>query len=111
MVANTNVIAEYKVGMAVYQITPEGFVDNINPKIPNMAMTYPWDSIYASLEYEKVPNPRTGTMEPVLQWMRVYQKGGQLLAEMGIPHHMRETMVRFYEVFKATQKQAVGQTR
>jgi hypothetical protein len=99
-------IAEYKVGKAVYQITKEGFVDNINPNVPGLAVTYPWDEIYASLEYERQENPRTGVAEPVLKWMRVYQKGGTMIAEMAIPNDLRATMLQFYEVFKQTQEQA-----
>ncbi|MCL6444718.1 MAG: hypothetical protein K6T83_14905 [Alicyclobacillus sp.] len=104
----TNVIAQYKAGKSVYQITPEGFVDNINPALPGMAMVYPWADIYASLEYENARNPRTSQVEPVLRWMRVYTRDGQRIADLYITDAIRSSMVRFFEVFEETQKQALG---
>ncbi|GGJ14173.1 hypothetical protein GCM10010885_24380 [Alicyclobacillus cellulosilyticus] len=104
-------IAEYKVGKAVYWITEEGFVDNINPRIPGVAITYPWDEIYASLEFEQERDPVTGLVQPVLRWMRVYLKGGQMIAQMHIPDNLRPAMLRFYELFKETQARVTGKTR
>jgi hypothetical protein len=102
-------IAEYKVGKAVYQVTEEGFVDNINPRLPNMAIVYPWERIYAALEYERERNPRTGLSENVVRWMRVYDKRGSgLIAQMAITDALRESMFQFYRVFQATQERALN---
>lgn len=104
----TAFIAEYKVGKAAYWITEQGFVDNLNPNIPGIEIVYPWDKIYSSLEYETWRNPRTGMNEPALRWLRVYEHGGHLVAEMPIADPLRPAMIRFYEVFKETQAKATG---
>ncbi len=102
-------IAEYKIGKAVYQITEEGFVDNINPRLPNMEIVYPWHRIYAALEYEKERNPQTGTMENVVRWMRVYDKQDKrIVAQMGITNVLRESMFQFYRLFLETQDKAIN---
>lgn len=104
----SQMIAEYKVGKAVYQITEEGFVDNINPRLPNMAIVHPWQRIYAALEYERERNPRTGALENVIRWMRVYDKQGNgLIAQMAVTDALRESMFQFYQVFQQVQEKAV----
>lgn len=106
-----DMITEYKVGKAVYQITPRGFVDNINPRLPNMEIVHPWPQIYAALEYERERNARTGQDENVIRWMRVYEKSGGLIAQMRVTDALRDSMFQFYQVFRNTQNEALGRDK